>query len=62
MDINTLYAKGWTIRQAAKHLHVSYSHLAYVLRGKRESASLLARLRGLPYRPLVLREKLQPTH
>lgn len=58
MNANTLYAKGWTIRQAARKLNVSYSHLAYVLRGERVSVSLIKKLRALPKRKLVLRERV----
>lgn len=56
--INTLYANGWTIRQAAKKLDRSYSHVASVLRGDRKSAQLVAALQALPPRPLILRESL----
>lgn len=56
--INWLYARGWTVRQAAKKLGVSYSHVAYVLRGERKSKRLLDSLRALPQRTLNLRERL----
>ena len=58
MNANTLYAKGWTIRQAARKLNVSYSHLAYVLRGQRVSITLVDKLRAVPERPLNLRERV----
>lgn len=56
MDKNSLYARGYTITQAAKTLHVSVNHVACVLRGERKSDSLMRRLTALPQRSLRLRE------
>ena len=58
VDINWLYAKGWTVRQAAKAVNRSYSHVAYVLRGQRQSNALLLQLKRLPQRTLSFREKI----
>lgn len=58
MNSNQLYARGYTIRQAAKALNVSPIHVSYVLRGMRQSKSLMTRLEALPPRRLTLREVL----
>lgn len=58
MNSNELYARGYTIRQAAKVLKVSPTHISCVLRGERQSKSLMARLVALPQRRLTLREIL----
>ncbi len=42
-----LRSKGWTIRPAARQLGVSSTHLYLVLRGKRQSCSLLQRFATL---------------
>lgn len=45
-----LRAKGWTLRPAAKHLGVNFTHLHRVLTGERHSASLLRKIAKLPHR------------
>jgi hypothetical protein len=45
-----LRRKGWTLRPAARHLGVSLNHLYQVLKGRRFSRSLLARVAALPVR------------
>jgi hypothetical protein len=45
-------AKGWTLRTAAPHLGVHWTHLHHVLKGDRKSNSLLARVAALPKRQL----------
>lgn len=45
-----LRAKGWTLRPAAKHLGVNFTHLHRVLTGERHSASLLRKIETLPAR------------
>ena len=52
---NWLYSKGWTVRQAAKAINRSYSHVAYVLRGERKSKEIEKQLQKLPMQPLRLR-------
>ena len=47
---DALRRKGWTLRTAAPHLGVHFTHLHRVIRGTRESRSLLARLERLPNR------------
>jgi hypothetical protein len=42
-----LKKKGWTYRTAAPELAVHWGHLAHVLRGARESRSLLGRIAKL---------------
>ena len=58
--INTLYANGWTIRQAAAKLGLSYSHVSYVLRGERESAKVIRSLQALPKRELQIHRGRKP--
>lgn len=58
--INTLYANGWTIRQAAAKLGLSYSHVSYVLRGERESAKVMRSLQALPKRELQIQRGRKP--
>ncbi len=55
LTLNELYAKGWTVRQAASRLGRSYSHVAAVLRGQRCSQQLMSELCALPTRDLKLR-------
>ncbi len=55
ISLRQLYAKGWTIRQAAEALERSPQHVAEVVRGRRVSPSLMARLIALPKQDLVLR-------
>lgn len=43
-------AKGWSYRSAGPELGVSFEHLARVMNGQRESASLLRRVERLPVR------------
>lgn len=43
-----LFAKGWTYSRLAAHFDCSPSHVSAVLRGKRQSYTLLALLRYLP--------------
>jgi transcriptional regulator with XRE-family HTH domain len=45
-----LKAKGYSLRTAAAALGVDFSHLHRVLKGERESASLLRRAQALPKR------------
>lgn len=52
INTNWLYAKGWTIRQASKAIKRSYSHVAYVLRGERQSQAIMRELKKLPKREL----------
>ncbi|EIP97499.1 hypothetical protein OpiT1DRAFT_01939 [Opitutaceae bacterium TAV1] len=40
--------KGWSWRRAAIALGCSYTHLAHMLTGRRESAVLAARIDALP--------------
>lgn len=58
ININWLYAKGWTVRQASKAINRSYSHVAYVLRGERQSLSIIRELKKLPSRSLHFRDSL----
>lgn len=46
-DLAELRSKGWTIRPAARQLGVSSTHLYLVLRGKRQSRSLMQRFANL---------------
>lgn len=41
---------GWSYRSAAPVLGITWQHLAHVLTGRRESRSLIARVRSLPNR------------
>lgn len=45
---HSLQQKGWSLRGAARELGVDHGHLHHVLHGKRESASLISRVRKLP--------------
>lgn len=45
-----LYAHGYSFATAAKELGVTRLHLAKVLRGERESKSLMERVKALPKR------------
>lgn len=45
-----LRRKGWSLRAAAPLLGVHFSHLHHVLKGRRESRALLARIEHLPIR------------
>ena len=49
----TLRSRGWSYRSAAPHLGVCYQHLALVLTGRRESNSLLVRIKAIPHRTQV---------
>lgn len=44
--------KGWSLRAAAPHLGVHFTHLHYVLQGSRQSRRLLAAIEALPSRTL----------
>jgi transcriptional regulator with XRE-family HTH domain len=48
-ELLKLRRKGWTLRPAARELGVDHAHLYRVLRGQRESISLLARVAALPH-------------
>lgn len=51
-----LRAKGWGWRRASEHMGYSYTHLAYVLTGRRPvSAPFVARVRALPQSPIPFR-------
>lgn len=52
LSIPWLHAKGWTVRQAAKAIDRSWSHVASVLKGKRKSTVVTAGLRALPKKKL----------
>lgn len=52
----SLKRKGWSNRRAASLLEVSFQHLSYVLNGRRESESLLARIDDLPQSPIKYRK------
>lgn len=41
-------AKGWTLRTAAQHLGVHWTHLHKVMQGQRISRSLSAKIQSLP--------------
>jgi hypothetical protein len=43
-----LRERGWSYRRAAPVVEVSFSHLAHVLRGFRESRALLKRIEDIP--------------
>lgn len=48
---NALRIKGWTQKQAAELLGVSYVHLNYVVTNLRTSAKLIRRIHQLPENP-----------
>ncbi len=48
-------AQGWSGERAATFLEISKTHLYEVLRGRRESESLLARIFDLPKSPVRYR-------
>ena len=48
--LKSLRAKGWTLRPAAKHLGVNFTHMHRVLTGERHSASLARKIENLPIR------------
>lgn len=54
---NELYARGYTIRQAAASIGRSYGQVAAVLRGERRSAIVITMLRALPQRALQFRRR-----
>ena len=45
-----LRATGWSYRSAAMELGCSFTQLAHVLTGRRQSHSLLVRIKALPKR------------
>ena len=45
-----LATTGWSYRSAAEHLGCSFTQLAHVLTGRRQSQSLVARVLALPNR------------
>lgn len=49
--LERLHSKGWTLRPAAARLGVHWTHLHYVLTGKRSSKSLTRRIEALPPSP-----------
>lgn len=49
---NILYGRGYTIRQAAVILGRTDTHVGEVVRGRRKSPKLVAKLLALPYREL----------
>lgn len=53
-----LYAKGYTIAQAARRIGRSTQHVHSVLNGKRESAAVMNALQALPQRPFTPRERI----
>lgn len=55
---NWLYARGYTLRQAARAVHCTPGHLSRVISGERESSTLGAKLRALPKRALNMRERV----
>jgi len=46
--LRELHDKGWSLRQAAAYLGITFQHLHKVLQGARTSASLLKRVSELP--------------
>ncbi len=52
-----LYMRGYTVRQAAKAINRSATHVHYVIAGKRKGPATAAALRKLPRRPLCLRAR-----
>lgn len=55
ISLNTLYQKGYTIRQAARAVDRSAPHVLLVLKGARKSPNLVKALLALPNRELNLR-------
>ncbi len=53
-----LYARGYTMRQAAAAIKRSHTHVNYVLTGKRNSKTIITLLRKLPARPFPMRSTL----
>lgn len=46
-----LRSTGWSYRSAAVELGCSFTQLAHVLTGRRQSRSLVSRITALPQRP-----------
>lgn len=61
IDRSWLYARGYTISQAARHIKRSIAHVHRVVNGERESKAVTEDLKKLPLRPLRLRESF-PNH
>lgn len=58
VSVEWLYSKGYTISAAARRVHRSANHVSLVLRGRRQSRSIVAALRALPVRRITLRERV----
>lgn len=53
-----LLSRGYTISAAARAIRRSKSQVYYVVKGVRQSAIILKKLRALPKRRLTLRERI----
>jgi len=49
---NQLYAKGWTVTQAAREIGVTSTHVSAVINGRRISKRVTQQLWALPHREL----------
>lgn len=56
ISVQWLLARGYTIAAAARAVRRSRQHVTEVVAGKRQSSTLIAKLRKLPKRQLKLRE------
>lgn len=52
-----LEERNYTIRQAARAIHKSSTHVYCVVRGTRTSRVIAAKLRELPKRPFLMRRE-----
>lgn len=50
LTLASIQDKGWSLRTAARHLGVHWTHLHKVIRGERPSAVLAERIRSLPHK------------
>ena len=52
MNLQKLYARGWTLTQAARQLNVAVSTVSRVLSGEKKIPRIMTELAALPQRTL----------